>query len=286
MDDEEAPQESSLGAERALGGFCSRFCRGLYLLFMLALFGAAVAVLVLWAPPTPTQVFLGAVLFALGGCCGLVFVSWDSVVRSTRLGCCCIYATSVVFCAALLGAGSLLAERTPRYVREDGLVLLGLGLLGLLFVALYALAGQRAAERSRQERGSFLGQLTSRSRLSSSSAAVELCKALFTENRAFTPQRLHEDEAGSNKVVMLCVLRSEAGGAKTVAFVEPGGSAAERDSALGAESLPDASGEIRARQRSRQNDPQKQPHCDHCVLAPSISGSDLHRTIRETQRLR
>ncbi|XP_037511967.1 uncharacterized protein LOC119388331 [Rhipicephalus sanguineus] len=135
---------------------------------MLALVGAAVAVLVLWAPPTPTQVFLGAVLFALGGCCGLVFVSWDSVVRSTRLGCCCIYATSVVFCAGLLGAGSVLAQHTPRYVREDGIVFLGLGLLGLLFVALYALAGRRAAERSRQDRGSFLGQLTSCSRLSSS----------------------------------------------------------------------------------------------------------------------
>ncbi|KAH6948338.1 hypothetical protein HPB50_023449 [Hyalomma asiaticum] len=223
MDDVEAaePPPSRQGTERTLGGFCSRFCRGLYLLFMLALFGAAVAVLVLWTPPTPTQVFLGAVLFALGGCCGLVFVSWDSVVRSTRLGCCCIYATSVVFCAGLLGAGSVLAERTPRYVREDGLVLLGLGLLGLLFVALYALAGRRAAERSRQERGSFLGQLTSRSRLSSSSAAVELCKSLFTENRAFAPQRLQEDEAGTNKVVMLCVLHSDADGAKTVTFVEP-----------------------------------------------------------------
>lgn len=167
------------------------------------------------------QVFLGAVLFALGGCCGLVFVSWESVVRSTRLGCCCIYATSVVFCAALLGAGSLLAERTPRYMREDGLVLLGLGSLGLLFVALYALAGRRAAERSRQDRGSFLGQLTSRSRLGSSSVAVELCKTLFSENRAFAPQRLHEDDSGSNKVVMLCVLHSDAAGAKTVTFVEP-----------------------------------------------------------------
>lgn len=222
MEAEEGPDhESALGAERALGGFCSRFCRGLYLLFMLALFGAAVAVLVLWAPPTPTQVFLGAVLFALGGCCGLVFVSWESVVRSTRLGCCCIYATSVVFCAALLGAGSLLAERTPRYMREDGLVLLGLGLLGLLFVALYALAGRRAAERSRQDGGSFLGQLTSRTRLSSSSVAVELCKTLFSENRAFAPQRLHEDDTGSNKVVVLCVLHSDADGANTVTFVEP-----------------------------------------------------------------
>lgn len=57
MEAEEAVDHASaLGAERALGGFCSRFCRGLYLLFMLALFGAAVAVLVLWAPPTPTQV--------------------------------------------------------------------------------------------------------------------------------------------------------------------------------------------------------------------------------------
>ncbi|KAH7980418.1 hypothetical protein HPB49_015880 [Dermacentor silvarum] len=239
MDDAESAEQQPSLQERALGGFCSRFCRGLYLLFMLALFGAAVAVLVLWAPPTPTQVFLGAVLFALGGCCGLVFVSWDSVVRSTRLGCCCIYATSVVFCAGLLGAGSLLAERTPRYVREDGLILLGLGLLGLLFVALYALAGRRAAERSRQESGSFLGQLTSRSRLSSSSAAVELCKALFTENRAFAPQRLQEDEAGSNKVVMLCVLHSDAGGGKTVTFVdaeEGSNSPAAQDS----EYLPDA----------------------------------------------
>ncbi|XP_075738068.1 uncharacterized protein LOC142777485 [Rhipicephalus microplus] len=222
MDDVEASEQPSLQrSERTLGGFCSRFCRGLYLLFMLALFGAAVAVLALWAPPTPTQVFLGAVLFALGGCCGLVFVSWESVVRSTRLGCCCIYATSVVFCAGLLGAGSVLAERTPRYVRDDGLVLLGLGLLGLLFVALYALAGRRAAERSREERGSFLGQLTSRSRLGSSSAAVELCKSLFTENRSFAPERLQEDESRSSKVVMLCVLRSEADGAKTVTFLEP-----------------------------------------------------------------
>ncbi|KAL3182965.1 hypothetical protein MRX96_006760 [Rhipicephalus microplus] len=222
MDDVEASEQPSLQrSERTLGGFCSRFCRGLYLLFMLALFGAAVAVLALWAPPTPTQVFLGAVLFALGGCCGLVFVSWESVVRSTRLGCCCIYATSVVFCAGLLGAGSVLAERTPRYVRDDGLVLLGLGLLGLLFVALYALAGRRAAERSREERGSFLGQLTSRSRLGSSSAAVELCKSLFMENRSFAPERLQEDESRSSKVVMLCVLRSEADGAKTVTFLEP-----------------------------------------------------------------
>ncbi|KAH7963877.1 hypothetical protein HPB52_023750 [Rhipicephalus sanguineus] len=56
MDDVEAAEQPSVqGSERTLGGFCCRFCRGLYLLFMLALVGAAVAVLVLWAPPTPTQ---------------------------------------------------------------------------------------------------------------------------------------------------------------------------------------------------------------------------------------
>lgn len=203
-----------------LQGFCSRFCRGLYLLFMLALFGAGVAVLALWAA-TPTQVFLAAVLFALGGCCGFVFVSWPSVVRSTRLCCCCIYATSVVFCAGLLGAGCLLAERSPRYLREDGLVLLGLGLLGLLFVALYALLGRK--ERGNDDapplEGSFLGQL-SRSRLSSSSA-VELCKTLFSESRAFAPQRLHDDDSKS-KLVVLCVLQPDAGpSAKTVHFIDP-----------------------------------------------------------------
>lgn len=201
-----------------LQGFCSRFCRGLYLLFMLALFGAGVAVLALWSP-TPTQVFLAAVLFALGGCCGFVFVSWPNVVRSTRLCCCCIYAGSVVFCAGLLGAGCLLAERSPRYIREDGLVLLGLGLLGLLFVALYALAGRKApgSEEALPLDVPFLGQL-SRSRLSSSSA-VELCKTLFSESRAFAPQRLQEDKS---KLVVLCVLQPDAGGpsAKTVHFVD------------------------------------------------------------------
>ncbi|CAN7999943.1 unnamed protein product [Ixodes pacificus] len=201
-----------------LQGFCSRFCRGLYLLFMLALFGAGVAVLAL---------------------------CWPNVVRSTRLCCCCIYAGSVVFCAGLLGAGCLLAERSPRYLREDGLVLLGLGLLGLLFVALYALAGRKApgSEEALPLDVPFLGQL-SRSRLSSSSA-VELCKTLFSESRAFAPQRLQEDKS---KLVVLCVLQPDAGGpsAKTVHFVDsldsgdPGRCALERreNSELAADASP------------------------------------------------
>ncbi|CAN7990765.1 unnamed protein product, partial [Ixodes hexagonus] len=185
--------ETAEASAGELQGFCSRFCRGLYLLFMLALFGAGVAVLA---------------------------VCWPNVVRSTRLCCCCIYASSVVFCAGLLGAGCLLAERSPRYLREDGLVLLGLGLLGLLFVALYALAGRKAPghEEALPLDVPFLGQL-SRSRLSSSSA-VELCKTLFSESRAFTPQRLQEDKS---KLVVLCVLQPDSGGpsAKTVHFVDP-----------------------------------------------------------------
>lgn len=215
--------DSGAGPPLPVQGFCSNFCRGLYFLFMLIFFGAGTAAFVLSS--APSQVFMGAVLFALGGCCGFVLVNWPSIVQSTRLCCCCIYSISVVFCACLLGAGCLLAERSPKYLRNDGLILLGLGLLGFLCVGLYALAARRNTrpDEGQMEEGarvSFLEQL-SRTRINSNSA-VELCKHLFADtlhrDKSFAPQRLQE--ADTTEMVVVCIVPGTSG--TTVRYAKQG----------------------------------------------------------------